>query len=68
LLIKKFVKNLSQSDNKVRVQINRIIKRGKINNEKEYNLLLKQVEEIYLDIARKKEVEVINNLLATYSK
>jgi thymidylate kinase len=68
LLIKKFGKNLSQSDNKVRVQINRIIKRGKINNEKEYNLLLKQVEEIYLDIARKKEVEVINNLLATYSK
>ena len=68
LLIKKFGKHLSQSDNKITVEINRIIKRGKINNEKEYNLLLEKIEGIYLDIARKDEVEVINCLLANYSK
>ena len=68
LLIKKFGKHLSQSDNKITVEINRIIKRGKINNEKEYNLLLEKVEGIYIDSARNDEVEVINNLLGTYSK
>lgn len=68
LLIKRFGKNLSQSDNKSTVQINRIIKRGKINNEKEYQLLLNEFEEIYLDINSKDEVKLINNLLTTYSK
>ena len=68
LLIKKFGTNMSQSDDKIIIEINRILKRGKINNKEEYNLLLEEVEEIYLDIDKKDKVEVINNLLASYSK
>ena len=68
LLIKKFGTNMSKSDDKIIIEINRILKRGKINNKEEYNLLLEEVEEIYLDIDKKDKVEVINNLLASYSK
>ena len=49
-------------------KIDQIIKRGSIKNNKEYELLLNRVEEIFSDKDKKKEVLLINKLLADYHK
>lgn len=48
--------------------IDKIVKKGKISNASEYELLLNRVEEIYSDESKKEEVEKLNMLLADYHK
>lgn len=45
-----------------------VVKKGKISNASEYELLLTRVEEIYSDESKKEEVEKLNMLLADYHK
>ncbi len=46
--------------------INKILKKGKILNQENYDLLLNRVEEIYADASKINEVNQINSLLASY--
>ncbi|MET7000197.1 hypothetical protein [Chitinophaga defluvii] len=46
--------------------IERLLKKGKISNPEDYELLLGRVEEIYADDNYNEEVERINKVLATY--
>lgn len=46
----------------------KIIKRGRINNNIEYSLLLSRVEEIYADESKAEEVKKFNELLADYHR
>lgn len=48
--------------------IEKILKKGKINNPQEYELILNRVDEVYLDISKAEEIERLNNLLITYDK
>ena len=45
-----------------------ILKKGKINNPQEYELLLNRVDEVHLNVSKAEEVERLNNLLLTYDK
>lgn len=49
-------------------QLTKVVKRGVVNNPKEYALLLKRVEEIYADDDKKAEVIRLNELLADYHR
>ena len=49
-------------------KIGKIVKRGQINNLKEYEMLLKRVEETYADDSKKEEVMKLNELLADYHR
>ncbi|MCC5915845.1 MAG: hypothetical protein JJU02_00820 [Cryomorphaceae bacterium] len=52
---------------KVRMKvIEKLLKKGKISNPDEYELLLNRVDEIYLDPNRETEVKRLNELLAEY--
>lgn len=46
----------------------KIIAQGEINNNTEYELLLKRVEEIYDDETKVNEVDQLNSLLADYHR
>jgi len=48
--------------------IEKVLKKGKINNPQEYELLLNRVDEIHLDVSKVEEIERLNNLLITYDK
>lgn len=48
--------------------IEKVLKKGKIVNAEEYELLLNRVEEIYADANREDEVKSLNELLAAYHK
>lgn len=47
-------------------EVNRIIKRGSINNRWEYALILQRVEEIFSDEGKKPELTILNQLLADF--
>lgn len=47
-------------------ELDRVLRRGRIANEREYRLLLDRAEEIHLDTARNDELSRINELLAAY--
>ncbi len=54
---------------KIRLKaIEKLLKKGKISNPQDYELLLGRVEEIYADDNYKEEVDRINNVLLTYHK
>lgn len=53
--------------NRIR-NIDRILKRGRINTLKEFSLVQQRVEEIYDDYTKKLEVEKLNKLLANFHK
>jgi len=48
--------------------IDKVLKRGKIINAEEYELLLNRVDEIYADPYKEEEVQRLNNLLVAYHK
>lgn len=68
ILKEKLGENFEQTDLKNLEKINKIIKRGKVNTQKEYALLQQRIEEIYTDKSRKLEVLEINKLLADFHK
>mgnify|MGYP001010185830 CR=1 FL=1 len=68
LLKEKFGEDTKQVDLKRIEKINKIVKRGKINNKNEYELLLQRVEEIYSDDSKNEEVTELNKLLADFHK
>jgi len=68
LLKEKFGEDTNKVDLKRIEKINKIVKRGKINNKNEYELLLQRVEEIYSDDSKNEEVTELNKLLADFHK
>ncbi len=68
LLSENFEENLEDVNFKSLTEVKHIVKRGKINNEDEFRLLMARVEEIYADDTKKAELENINKLLADYDK
>ncbi|MET7000194.1 hypothetical protein [Chitinophaga defluvii] len=48
--------------------IERLLKKGKVSNPEDYELLLGRIDEIYADDNYNEEVERINKVLATYHK
>ncbi|GGH07646.1 hypothetical protein [Mucilaginibacter phyllosphaerae] len=48
--------------------IEKVLKKGKINNPQEYELLLNRVDEVHLAVSKAEEIERLNNLLITYDK
>jgi len=48
--------------------IEKVLKRGKINDPQEYELLLNRVEEVHLDASKAGEIELLNRLLIFYDK
>ncbi|WP_423128673.1 hypothetical protein [Gaoshiqia sp. Z1-71] len=68
LLKEKLGENVEQADLKRVDKINKVVKRGRINNLNEYSLLQQRVEEIYADESKKEEVEMLNKLLADFHK
>ena len=49
-------------------EIARILRRGQIDNEDEYRLLMAHADEIYADESRAEELERVNSLLATFEE
>ncbi len=68
LFKEKLNENINDLDQSRIAKINKVVKRGKINNKKEYGLLLSRVDEIYDDDSKAKEVERLNSLLADFHK
>ena len=66
LLQNKFGENLDNDANKIIRVIEKIISRGKIINDEEYELIVKRVEEIYENENNKLEIETLNILLVNY--
>jgi hypothetical protein len=48
--------------------IKKIIEKGKIENNKEYKMVLDKVEKLYKFESNKKQVEILNRLLTDYHK
>jgi hypothetical protein len=48
--------------------IEKVLKKGKVNNPQEYELLLNRVDELHLDVSKTEDIERLNNLLITYDK
>jgi hypothetical protein len=63
-LSSEFGRSLDESAAEDQAALDRIVQRGKINNDEEYRLVLKRVEEIYDDSAFEAEVDRLNKLLA----
>ena len=68
LLSQKFGTDLTECNNKNLTKIKQIVKKGNINNDEEYRLILNRVEEIYADDNQKEETEILNMLLTNYIK
>lgn len=64
LLLEKFGESLEVSKRKIEL----ILKKGKINSQEEYNILLNKVEDIYDKDGKENEIETLNKLLAQYEK
>lgn len=67
-LSQKFGTDLTECNNKNLTKIKQIVKKGNINNDEEYRLILNRVEEIYADDNQKEETEILNMLLTNYIK
>ena len=68
ILLAKFGRTLVDEDKETEGHIKRIIKRGKINNEEEYRIILAKVDEIYADKSKVDLVQSLNDLLLKYDK
>lgn len=67
-LSQKFGTDLTECNNKNLTIIKQIVKKGNINNDEEYRLILNRVEEIYADDNQKEKTEILNMLLTNYIK
>ena len=68
ILNEKLNEDVNDSDLKRLNKIDKVVKRGKINNIFEYELLLQRVEEIYSDDNKKENVTELNKLLSDFHK
>jgi hypothetical protein len=57
-----------QIEDRIKKDFNKIIKRGKIMNHLEYELIENRVDEIYSDPSYENEVEELNHLLSAFDK
>lgn len=48
--------------------LKKILKKGKISSENEYELVLNRIDEIYADDSKSEEIEELNNLILIYDK
>lgn len=62
----RFGRGLIEKADESRGEVERILRRGQIDTQDEYRLLMSRVEEIYADESRRTELEKINELLAAY--
>ena len=67
-LISQFGRGLDEGAEADRGALTRILARGRIENDDEYRLVSRRVDEIYDDVAFEEEVAVLNNLLALHYK
>ena len=68
LLRARFGHGLSEAAEDARGEINRILRRGQIDTQDEYRLLMSRAEEIYADDSKAGELEQINRLLAAFQQ
>ena len=68
LLSQKFGTDLTECNIKNLTKIKQIVKKGNINNDEEYRLILNRVEEIYADNNQKDQTEILNMLITNYIK
>lgn len=68
ILLAKFGRTLVDEDKETESEIEKIIKRGKINNKEEYRIILTKVDEIYANESKADVVQSLNNLLLKYDK
>lgn len=68
ILIAKFGRSLIDEEKEIDSKIEKIVKRGKINSEDEYRLILAKVDEIYADKSKVNTIKVLNDLLLKYDK
>ena len=66
ILKEKFGFSLERAHDLNLAQINQILQRGYLKNDVEFRLLLSHTDEIYADSSKKKEVEILENLMADY--
>ena len=66
ILKEKFGFSLERAHDLNLAQINQILQRGYLKNDDEFRLLLSHTDEIYADSSKKKEVEILENLMADY--
>ncbi|GGH25195.1 hypothetical protein FAZ19_15825 [Sphingobacterium alkalisoli] len=65
LLINKFGYDLSKKLDEDSIKVNQIVSKGEIENDKEYNIVLKKVESMIID-GKHEEVSELNKLLTKY--
>lgn len=66
LLISKFGTGLRDARKDTLKQIERILQRGRIENEDEFEVLTARVDEIYADESKRTELDTINKLLMAF--
>lgn len=66
ILIEKFGKDLNNDSEKIELKIKQIIKRGKIVNAIEFEILKEKADKIHTDIKQKELLYKINNLLLEF--
>jgi len=66
LLVSRFGRGLKDQRKDVEREIARILRRGQIETEGEYRLLMARVDEIYADESKAEELEQINRLLLAF--
>ena len=66
ILKEKFGFSLERAHDLNLAQIKLILQRGYLKNDDEFRLLLSHTDEIYADSSKKKEVEILENLMADY--
>lgn len=66
LLVSRFGRGLKDQRKDVEREIARILRRGQIETEGEYRLLMARVDEIYADESKAEELEQINRLVLAF--
>lgn len=66
LLRSRLGRGLTEEAKEVSSEIDRILRRGQIDTQDEYRLLVSRADEIYADDSKRAELEKINELLAAY--
>ena len=68
VLFEKFGRGLAEAGNEQRLEVQAVLKKGKIESELEYRALIERADEIYADDSAVFELKRINGLLAAYHK
>ncbi|MCL4684864.1 hypothetical protein KJ059_08940 [Myxococcota bacterium] len=66
VLREQFGRGLTEEAEGLRAEVGRILRRGQIDTQDEYRLLLSRADEIYADPSKQDELKSINELLAGY--